>query len=670
VRNFKEIDRIASDLDEQRRRVPFDENSNDVGNIVALEKIGCVDDRHGKERHIEQNADQVLDVAEAGVVDSRDEPETKPEKEGQEHCERKEYQGPREVGGDDHDDDEDYNLEARLHRARCRPAKERGFGGEVDLLAELTDTGEPAHRTINDAGEQTPDNKPGEQVEAEVFGVAVVTRRCLSSVDDTEYKTVDNYRRDRVHERPEPPKKTPLVASLRFAFGEVVDERGAFPHRGRERWHGSIGANALHNGSDRGRRYDAHMVKSPVRDVVAAVTLVVLANGPLFFIERKGLDLSGTWEGPVVRPMIIGVALLSVLLVLLDSQRMSGDRLMQPNRLVMLTGIGFGAWAALSVLWSVNPEPTLWRGVVYMALPLVAWVLADLSQDRFVRSATVAFGSLIAVSVGLVAFWHSTGLDRNGDWKGIFTNRNGLAPICAIVILLSLSWILDGHRARGLVLLGLSTAALLGAGSRTAWIALFVSLGGSTLLVTGRRLMRERQGPTMPLAAVGTGVLGLLAAAGIVGSLWNEPTLVQRRTIWDLVGDHVADHPIHGSGFQAFWTVPELIGEHELLQRGSAHGSVQEILLGLGIVGLVLWGAVVLSAVLGTVRWAWHDPSTISWFWLALTTFLVIENLTESFVLWFSYNWVLLIAAALRAWHVPLRSLASQSVRSSARVTS
>ncbi|MBT5138111.1 MAG: O-antigen ligase family protein [Acidimicrobiaceae bacterium] len=398
------------------------------------------------------------------------------------------------------------------------------------------------------------------------------------------------------------------------------------------------------------------MVTSPVRDVVAVLTLVVLTNGPLFFVERKGLDLSGTWEGPVIRPMIIGVVLLSVLLVVLDSQRMSGGRLMRPNRLVMVASVGFGAWATLSVLWSVNPEPTLWRGMVYMALPLVAWVLADLCHNRFVRAATYAFGSLVAASVGLVVLWSSTGLDRRDNWKGIFTNRNGLAPICAIVILLGLSWILDGRRATGMALLGVSTVALLGAGSRTAWLALFVSLGGSTLLVTGRRLMREHPGPTVPLAAVGTGVLGLVAAVGIVGLRWNESTFVQRRTIWDLIGSRVADHPIRGSGFHAFWTVPELTGEHELLQRGSAHGSVPEILLGLGIVGLVLWAAVVLSAVFGTVRWAWREPSAISWFWLALTAFLVIENLTESFVLWFSYNWVLLIVAALRAWHVPLRS--------------
>jgi len=412
------------------------------------------------------------------------------------------------------------------------------------------------------------------------------------------------------------------------------------------------------------------MVTSPVRDAVAALTLVVLTNGPLFFIERKAFDLPGVWEGPVVRPAIVGAVASCVLLVVLDSQRTSGARLMRPNRWILLSGVAYGAWGAVSVFWSVNPESSLWRGVIYMALPLVAWILADLDHDRFERVATIAFGSLVAVSIALVVLWSSTGLDRNDDWKGIFTNRNGFAPVCAVAIILGCSRFLSGHRWVGAMLAAASVIALLGTGSRTAWIALVVALGTATLLVAARVLARERAGKLVPVGSVVVGLLGAVVVVGAVATRWDESTFVQRRTIWDLVGDRVADHPVRGHGFQAFWTVPELIGEHELLQRGSAHGSVPEILLGLGAVGLILWAIVVLAAVAGTVRAAWLDPGVRSWFWMALTVFLIVENATESFVSWFSYNWVLLIAAALRSWPVPLPRRAERTVRPSASVTS
>ena len=93
--------------------------------------------------------------------------------------------------------------------------------------------------------------------------------------------------------------------------------------------------------------------------------------------------------------------------------------------------------------------------------------------------------------------------------------------------------------------------------------------------------------------------------------------------------------------------MPELHTD-ELLRRGSAHGSVPELLLGTGAIGLALWLIVVGVAVAGVGRAVWREPGVESWMWAAIVGMLVVENLTESFVLWFSYNWILLIAAALR----------------------
>jgi O-antigen ligase len=135
----------------------------------------------------------------------------------------------------------------------------------------------------------------------------------------------------------------------------------------------------------------------------------------------------------------------------------------------------------------------------------------------------------------------------------------------------------------------------------------------------------------------------------IVARLWNETTFVQRRTIWGFVWERIEERPLHGFGWFNVWADPEFISLDRLLARGSAHGSFFEVWLGLGVVGLVPFLVVVALALHGAVTAAWHRPSVDTWAWLALVAFLVIENLTESFVLWFSYNWVLLMAAALRS---------------------
>lgn len=383
-----------------------------------------------------------------------------------------------------------------------------------------------------------------------------------------------------------------------------------------------------------------------------ALSLIVLSNGPLFFVTRKVFGIPDSWEGPFVRPMIVATVATAIVVVLLDPYRRSGQRLRSPSMVALASAVGLGCWAALSTLWSLQPEITLWRGVVYAGLPFVAWVIADLGRDDLARAVALFGAAVVVPSVGFVIVWSSVATDSNDDWRGVMTNRNGFAPICGLAILAAMT-LLSGtelserRRRLDVALLGLAGVGLLGSGSRTAWFALVLALGVATVVVVGRyeHIRSPRRGVLVASAvAVGAGSVGSVLA---LARVWNESTFVQRRTIWDLVGDRVSEHPIGGVGWEAFWYTPEL-HTHELLTRGSAHGSIPELLLGVGVVGLVLWAIVVGLAIFGVVRAAWRNPSTETWFWLAAVTFLVVENLTESFVLWFSYNWVLLIAAALR----------------------
>ena len=63
--------------------------------------------------------------------------------------------------------------------------------------------------------------------------------------------------------------------------------------------------------------------------------------------------------------------------------------------------------------------------------------------------------------------------------------------------------------------------------------------------------------------------------------------------------------------------------------------------------GLVCWLVVVAVAVVRSCAPVPDRSERESWLWSAVVVFLLVENITESFVLWFSYNWVLLVAAAL-----------------------
>ena len=389
------------------------------------------------------------------------------------------------------------------------------------------------------------------------------------------------------------------------------------------------------------------MLAGSLRPAVAALWLVVLTNGPLFFLSRRVFGLRGAWEDPVVQPAIVLTAGAAVAFVVLDRFRLDGSRLASVPRLPFGAAVGLGVWAAMSTWWSLQPEITLWRGIVYIALPFVAWVIADLSGERFIDALAWATGSIVAVSLVLVVTWPDAALDLNDDWRGVMTGRNSLAPICGLALFGGIAWWMRGTRRFGGLLVLASIAGLWGSGSRTAAFATVIALGVSVVLVAGRRRALARPGRASVALGVGAMGAGGLAAGACLAAFWNEPTFGQRRTIWRLVGDYIDDEPLVGQGWEAFWYTPELHTD-TLLQRGSAHGSIPELLLGLGVVGLVLWSVVVAVAAAGVVMRAWRRPDTEAWLWVAMVAFLLVENLTESYVLWFSYNWVLLTAAALR----------------------
>ena len=393
--------------------------------------------------------------------------------------------------------------------------------------------------------------------------------------------------------------------------------------------------------------HETDAARSPRRRLLVALWLVVFANGPLFFVARRFLDLPGTWEGPVLRPAIVVSIGVAVGLVLLDGERLDGRRLRPVPAVPFAAAVAFGVWAAITTLWSLEPEITLWRGLGYAGLPFLAWIIADLDADGWRSALGGAVAALVGGSVLAVVLRPEWGTDVNDDWRGLMTNRNGLGPICALGIFAGVALMAAGRRRAGAALVVLSGVTLLGTGSRTAWLAMLVAMGVSAVLVLGRRayLQRPSRGVVAACGALLAG--GVAVFVGAVSVLWNQSTFAQRRTIWELLGDHIADAPIIGTGWAAFWHHPELHTD-PLLQRGSAHGAVPELLLGGGVVALGLWLVVVVAAVAGVGREMWRRPDVETWLWLAIVVFLLMENLTESFVLWFSYNWILLIAAALR----------------------
>jgi O-antigen ligase len=393
------------------------------------------------------------------------------------------------------------------------------------------------------------------------------------------------------------------------------------------------------------------MRSSPARSLFVAFGVLILTNGPVFLVANRVLEQPRSWEEPFTRAVFVSLALVAVAAVVLDRFRADGARLAPPNPVAAVAIVWLVAWMVASSAWSLAPELTRGRSLVYVGLAAFAWIISDLGFAEFRRALALASGVGVAASLAAVALSDSIGLDRNDDWRGIFTNRNSLAPVAAVAVLAGVSLFLDARggvrRLAAGALTVFAAVALVGSGSRTAWLALLVAMGAA-FVVVGARVGGERYGARARRAVLAAGFAGAAVTLAVLSRLWADTTFLQRRTIWGLVRDRIAERPLQGFGWFNVWSDADFVSEHYLLTRGSAHGSFFEVWLGLGLVGVIPFLVIVGLALRGTIAEAWRRPSVESWTWLALVMFLVVENLTESFVLWFSYNWVLLMAASLR----------------------
>ena len=409
--------------------------------------------------------------------------------------------------------------------------------------------------------------------------------------------------------------------------------------------------------------------------------LFVFTDGPLFFLSNNLLGRPGpSWHDEVVAGGLTFTAAASGVLVLWDLRQTRGRTPQPPHDLGAAAVALFALVTAASTAWSVDAVGTGGRAVVYIGLAMLAWQVADLGDSAWRPLAFMAAAGVTA-SLAVVALSSGDGLDPNRDWQGIYHSRNLLAPVAAVGVIAGARLLCNKGRSvrlAGAALGAGSLAAMIGAGSRTAWLALAIGVGLTALPVLRQHLGRRWNAPRATAAAWIAMVAGATGTAAAVVAMWNTSTFAQRRTIWRVSWEQFLERPLHGHGFSAIWSSQEFLDKHALLDRGSAHNGALEVALGLGVLGLIPFAVIAVMAVRNAGRDLLRSPSADTWMWAAVVAVMLVENITESFILRFSYNWVIVMAAALRApkdstpglWAQASRAWAAYSRRSSTPATS
>jgi O-antigen ligase len=393
---------------------------------------------------------------------------------------------------------------------------------------------------------------------------------------------------------------------------------------------------------------------------LTCLILVMTTNallGPVFDPEQKAGE-GAPWMRLMWLPVYGAIAGLAAL-------RFSAIR--RAWRSVLPTA-ALALFACASMLWSIEPDVTIRRGVALCFTMLFGLYLGARYDWRELLTllagvfTALAVGSLLA-ALGFPRIGVASDINA-GDWKGLWYEKNELGAMMLLGLLANLCRGLiapPGRRWGWMAAAGLCFGLLVMSKAGTSLVCLLLAVGALPTLALVRR-----GGPlavaTIWLAATVVGVVAAIAWLDpglLLKAIGKDPTLTGRTEIWEALFRRIAERPRLGYGFAAFWNDPQGPAAYIRKETGwtvpNAHNGWLDTLAQLGWVGVGVLGLYVLAAYLTTAIRSFTARD--SGFGLIYLSCLLVLSASESVLLvHHSIKWVLFIAIFTRSALPPGRS--------------
>ncbi len=305
-----------------------------------------------------------------------------------------------------------------------------------------------------------------------------------------------------------------------------------------------------------------------------------------------------------------------------------------------------------STMWSPYPVLTLKRVVLFVGLMLTGLAVAPPTSPPRQQLQVVmrTFTLLLVISCFVSLAIPSVGVDRDlgNAWRGILWQKNVLGSIAGFAALLwAREWLMtpSGRRASTIAIL-FSLFMLVMAKSATAVVV--TGVGAMVYVATRRRMLGGRHAGqivvlTIALAAL-YGVLVFFIATGRlpdradiiepVTSLFNKSSdLTGRSGIWRMVEIAIAQHPVWGIGYGAFWVGEG--GPSQYIARAfgwmpaNGHNGYLDLQNELGLVGLWLFAAALAWHAISIARLFRIDREDAAMH-LGICVAILVSNMSES----------------------------------------
>jgi len=361
-----------------------------------------------------------------------------------------------------------------------------------------------------------------------------------------------------------------------------------------------------------------------------AVAVFLLGSGAFFALASEGPDQGR--QTPVLLLWMLAYAMAFAVLV----DGVIRQRLRVPMPVLVLAIV---ALTAISIMWSEAPALTFRRSVGLAGTVTVGLLLAQRLKPLDVLAAVRRAMLVIALaSLLLFVLGDPRVIDPiHGTLRGVVGTKNTLGSFMALGILAALTTaLLDRAYALRHVLAAAVMAAALAFTDSTAATAtaLLVVLGAMGAAVRSRPVARMVVGALIALMLAAAAILLPLSNPDtLAGAIGEDTTLTGRDAVWGESLRAVAERPVLGYGYGAFW---EGTGAAEDIRARlqwpvpNAHNGLLDVTLDLGLVGAVLTVLLLFSLLARGVYDAIHGAQDAAVLRLSVGALLVLRNTVES----------------------------------------
>ena len=392
------------------------------------------------------------------------------------------------------------------------------------------------------------------------------------------------------------------------------------------------------------------------------VLLFALTQGPVL-----SLWFASSTQGPtnaVSAQLFTFIAVQIPALIFLGYRGVPRSSLIGP---VGLLGL-FCGWMWLSTVWATFGQHTIVEATTLCLTFLTGVYLArSFSLLEQLILVVVAMQPGLLWSRYAIANDWSNSVDKNGNWVGIYFNRNSLAPVAMVSCLAAsaLLWIVVMRRGKKLpitLLVILIDVVLFGA------VMLFqsrsnTSIGGAVVFAAVwafwtvvRSLIRRNRIDenalsrfVFPSFILGAGLLtwATVRLQSVVLSFFGETIDFNGRSaIWHYSWTGFLERPLIGWGWMSAWRTPPFMHRDlwwSFVNTGWSHSGYMDLLLGgvifasMLFIGAVVWG--------GFRQLSFTTKATASQWTPAIMFFVLATATQESFFVGNHFLWLLFAAA-------------------------